>query len=123
LFFLAGGWACGLGASCAFGNPAHADADQDFFSSSSRRTDVRPIFNRRAISDLLIAAKNRSLAEPVWPENSIYQKQREIIPGVVDNEMIRCQSAGPVPFPADLSGGLDEPAMADLNPPDQATQS
>ena len=29
----------------------------------------------------------------VWPENSIYLKQREIIPGVVDNEMIRCQSA------------------------------
>ena len=29
---------------------------------------------------------------PVWPENSIYLKQREIIPGVVDNEMIRCQS-------------------------------
>jgi SGNH domain (fused to AT3 domains) len=32
-------------------------------------------------------------ANVVWPENSIYQKQREIIPGVVDNEMIRCQSA------------------------------
>jgi transposase len=30
---------------------------------------------------------------PVWPENSIYLKQREIIPGVVDNETIRCQSA------------------------------
>jgi hypothetical protein len=30
---------------------------------------------------------------PVWPENSIYLKQREIIPGVVDNEMPRCQSA------------------------------
>jgi|GEM_PF-7053815 len=30
---------------------------------------------------------------PVWPENSIYLKQREIIPGVVDNEMTRCQSA------------------------------
>ena len=29
----------------------------------------------------------------VWPENSIYLKQREIIPGVVDNEMTRCQSA------------------------------
>jgi len=29
----------------------------------------------------------------VWPENSIYLKQREIIPGVVDNEMIRSQSA------------------------------
>ena len=32
-------------------------------------------------------------ADLVWPENSIYLKQREIIPGVVDNEMIRCQSA------------------------------
>ena len=30
----------------------------------SRGTDVRPIFNRRAISDLLIAAKNRSRTEP-----------------------------------------------------------
>jgi len=30
---------------------------------------------------------------PVWPENSIYLKQREIIPGVVDNETTRCQSA------------------------------
>ena len=30
---------------------------------------------------------------PVWPENSIYLNQREIIPGVVDNEMTRCQSA------------------------------
>ena len=29
----------------------------------------------------------------VWPENSIYLKQREIIPGVVDNETTRCQSA------------------------------
>ena len=29
----------------------------------------------------------------VWPENSIYLKQREMIPGVVDNEMTRCQSA------------------------------
>ena len=29
----------------------------------------------------------------VWPENSIYLKQREIIPGIVDNETIRCQSA------------------------------
>ena len=29
----------------------------------------------------------------VWPENSIYLKQREITPGVVDSEMIRCQSA------------------------------
>ena len=27
---------------------------------------------------------------------------------------------GPVPFPADLRGGLDEAAVADLNPPDQA---
>ena len=33
-------------------------------------------------------------AELVWPENSIYLKQREIIPGVVDNETTRCQSAG-----------------------------
>ena len=31
--------------------------------------------------------------DPVWPENSIYLKQREIIPGVVDNETTRCQSA------------------------------
>ena len=29
----------------------------------------------------------------VWPENSIYLKQREIIPGVVDNEMTRYQSS------------------------------
>ena len=29
----------------------------------------------------------------VWPENSIYLKQREIIPGAEDNAMIRCQSA------------------------------
>ena len=32
-------------------------------------------------------------ADLVWPENSVYLKQREIIPGVVDNEMIRCQRA------------------------------
>ena len=31
--------------------------------------------------------------DPVWPENSIYLKQREIIPGVVDNETTRCHSA------------------------------
>ena len=30
---------------------------------------------------------------------------------------------GPVPFPADLRGGLDEAAVADLNPPDQAARS
>ena len=29
----------------------------------------------------------------VWRENSIYLKQREILPGVVDNETTRCQSA------------------------------
>ena len=29
----------------------------------------------------------------VWPENSIYLKQREIILGVVDNETTRCRSA------------------------------
>ena len=31
--------------------------------------------------------------DAVWSENSIYLKQREIIPGVVDNETTRCQSA------------------------------
>ncbi len=37
----------------------------------------------------------RRLSQPkaVWPENSIYLKQREIFPGVVDNETTRCQSA------------------------------
>ena len=35
-----------------------------------------------------------SREDAVWPENSIYLKQqREIIPDVVDNETIRCQSA------------------------------
>ena len=29
----------------------------------------------------------------VWPENSIYLKQREIIPGVVDKETTRYQSS------------------------------
>ena len=31
--------------------------------------------------------------DPVWPENSIYLKQREIIPGVVDKETTRYQSS------------------------------
>ena len=38
-----------------------------FLPVVSRRTDVRPIFNRRAISDLPIAMRNRSLAEPALP--------------------------------------------------------
>ena len=38
-------------------------------------------------------SKRPQVRHPVWPENSTYLKQREIIPGVVDNEMIRCQSA------------------------------
>jgi|GEM_PF-5616933 len=33
------------------------------------------------------------IMDVVWPGNSIYLKQREIIPGVVDNETTRCQSA------------------------------
>jgi len=40
---------------------------QDFFCARIRRTDVRSILSRRAISDLLIPARSRSLTEPAFP--------------------------------------------------------
>ena len=52
---------------------------------------------------------------PVWPENSIYLKQREIIPGVVDNEAPDVKVPGPVPLSTDLPCGLDEPAPVERN--------
>ena len=42
---------------------------------------------------VLVSDELTRRGDRVWPENSIYLKQREIIPGVVDNEMVRCQSA------------------------------
>ena len=48
------------------------------------------------VSRAAAVIRQRPAAKPVnlvWPENSIYLKQREIIPGVVDNETTRCQSA------------------------------
>ena len=42
---------------------------------------------------VLVSDELTRRGDRVWPENSIYLKQREIIPGVVDNETTRCQSA------------------------------
>jgi len=43
--------------------------------------------------NIVIPSQESVQRHPVWPGNSICLKQREMIPGVVDNETTRCQSS------------------------------